>query len=149
MLSYRIALLKKTEDLKLYSELYVNNGGDQAVPLDWMERSKVFGIYHGSQMVGGYVECCPPIRSTRDVPDEIRQALLEKHCGNLQNVQENAAFWIKRNTKDKVILQTFVWATIVWRSVFCTKCNYTPTGKASAISTSSSAARSSTRHPAN
>jgi hypothetical protein len=125
MLSYRIALLKKTEDLKLYSELYVNNGGDQAVPLDWMERSKVFGIYHGSQMVGGYVECCPPIRSTRDVPDEIRQALLEKHCGNLQNVQENAAFWIKRNTKDKVILQTFVWATIVWRSVFCTKCNYT------------------------
>jgi hypothetical protein len=125
MIGYRIAKLKTADDMKLYSDLYVNNGGDQAVPLDWMQRSKVFAIYKDNQMVGGYVECCPPIRSTKDIPDEIRQALLEKHCGDLQNVQENAAFWIKRDTKDKVLLQAFVWGTIVWRSVFCTSCHYT------------------------
>lgn len=125
MLCYRISLLKKNEDLKLYSDLYVNNGGDQAIPLDWMMQSKVFGLYSSGELVGGYVECCPPIRSTRDIPDEVRQALLEKHCGTLQNVQENAAFWIKRNAKDKVMLQAFAWSTIVWRSVFCTRCHYT------------------------
>jgi len=125
MLCYRISLLKKDDDFKLYSDLYVNNGGDQAIPLDWMRRSKVFGIFNGRQMVGGYVECCPPLRSTQDIPDDLRQALLERHCGSLQNVQENAAFWIKRGTNDKVLLQAFVWATIVWRSVFCTSCGYT------------------------
>lgn len=125
MLGYKISKLKNDTDMKLYSDLYVNNGGDQAIPLDWMQRSKVFAIYRGQQMVGGYVECCPPIRSTRDIPDELRQALLERHCGDLNNVQENAAFWIKRGTRDKVLLQAFVWATIVWRSVFCTSCHYT------------------------
>jgi hypothetical protein len=125
MLAYKISKLKTDDDMKLYSDLYVNNGGDQSIPLDWMQRSKVFAIYHGQQMVGGYVECCPPIRSTRDIPDELRQVLLEKHCGDLSNVQENAAFWIKRGTKDKVLLQAFVWGTIVWRSVFCTSCRYT------------------------
>jgi hypothetical protein len=125
MIGYRITKLKTADDMKLYSELYVNNGGDQPVPLDWMQKSKVFAIYHDNQMVGGYVECCPPIRSTKDIPDEIRQMLLEKHCGDLHNVQENAAFWVKRNTKDKVLLQAFAWATIVWRSVFCTRCHYT------------------------
>ena len=125
MLGYKISKLIDDADMRLYSDLYVNNGGDQAIPLDWMQRSKVFAIYHGQQMVGGYVECCPPIRSTRDIPDELRQLLLEKHCGDLNNVQENAAFWIKRGTRDKVLLQAFVWATIVWRSVFCTSCHYT------------------------
>ncbi len=125
MLGYKISKLKTVDDMKLYSDLYVNNGGDQAIPLDWMQKSKVFAIYKGDNMVGGYVECCPPVRSTRDIPDEIRQALLEQHCGNLQNVQENAAFWITRQTSDKVLLQAFVWGTIVWRSVFCTNCHYT------------------------
>jgi hypothetical protein len=125
MQGYRITQLSTNDDMKLYSELYVNNGGDQAIPLDWMQKSKVFAIYHGAQMVGGYVECCPPIRSTKDIPDEIRQSLLEQYCGDLQNVQENAAFWIRRDARDKVLLQAFAWTTIVWRSVFCTRCRYT------------------------
>jgi hypothetical protein len=122
---YKFVMLKNDVEFKDYNSCYVTNGGDQPVPLDWMQRSKVFGVYKNNQLVAGYVECCPPVRSTADIPAEIRAALLEKHCGDLQNVQENAAFWIQRKTPDKVALQAFVWATIVWRSVFCTTCGYT------------------------
>lgn len=125
VLGYQFRRLYSDNEFLDYNKSYLQNGGDQSIPLSWMRDSKVIGVYESGRLVGGYVECCPPIRSTADIPDEIREKILTEQCGNLNNVQENAAFWISRNTSSKGLLQSLVWLSIALRSVFATRCTYT------------------------
>ncbi|SMF10995.1 hypothetical protein [Pseudobacteriovorax antillogorgiicola] len=122
---YRIRYLKNLQEYSEYNRRYVNNGGDQSIDISWMRSSKVIGVFAGNDLVAGFVESSPPTRSVADIPDQIRHQLLESECQSLANVQENAAFWISRSVQGKRSLQAFVWAAIVFRSVFCTRCKYT------------------------
>lgn len=128
MFKIRIRRLHSEEEFQQYNKDYIENGSFLPVDMGWMKRSKTTVVTYEGSYIGGFVECCPPERSLADMPDGLREEIIRRECGSMENVQENAAFWIKRKGLTRIqksILQMVVWAALVFSAVFLTRSKYT------------------------
>ena len=105
----RTVLLKKTQSLNLFSELFASYTYVK-LPIDYLKKAKVYFFYHSAELVGGYaIITSPPFRFLQLIPKHIQASTPFLLNNSLENMYEiNGLFVINKKFLFEIIKSLLV-----------------------------------------
>ena len=120
---YRIRVLTTQAEFAEYNRKFMAFGGSSPASDEWLDASTVVGVYQSGELVAGFVECSPPVRSVAQIPKVELMNLLSVYADDPSEIREVAAFWFDK-TRKTATLRFLVWASFILRYTFLSRKKY-------------------------
>lgn len=115
---YPIQRIQNQPDLDKFSKLYEERSG-LPIPLEYLRRNTVFGMYKTGELVGGYIISRSKGHDSRTCQSFISKSVQNEKAAILESeVVEVCCFWLKKTRKNYFYKSLLIWSDMAIRMVF-------------------------------